>query len=292
VAQPNDGYKHNQELRARIQAFSPDEPGIVFPFSARLARENGWARPFAERVVEEYRRFLYLAMTAGHPVTPSVQVDQAWHQHLTCTRSYWDDLCGRVLGRPLHHEPTKGGTAEGEKFVDWYARTLDSYRAAFAAEPPRDVWPTPAERFASEARIVQVSAATHWIIRKPRLRQGMAGATAGMGALLLAAACTGMRDRDWMIVGIMLVVVVLFTVAGTVQPRQPAPPRTLSRARRRHAGRWGGGGGGGLFFGDSGSSHSDSSHCGDSGDGGGDCGDGGGGCGGGGCGGGCGGCGG
>jgi hypothetical protein len=153
VSTPNGGYRHDEELRARLQAFSPDEPGVVFPFSARLARESGWTRAFAERVVEEYRRFLYLAMTAGHPVTPSVEVDQAWHQHLTYTRSYWDDLCGRVLGRPLHHEPTKGGRAEGDKFVDWYARTLDSYRAAFGHQPPRDIWPTPAERFAKEAQI-------------------------------------------------------------------------------------------------------------------------------------------
>ncbi|HEU4884123.1 MAG TPA: hypothetical protein VFT45_17855, partial [Longimicrobium sp.] len=266
MSQPIHGYKHDEELRARIQAFSPDEPGIVFPFSARLARENGWARPFAERVVGEYRRFLYLAMTAGHPVTPSVQVDQAWHQHLTYTRSYWDELCGRVLGRPLHHEPTKGGSAEGGKFVDWYARTLDSYRAAFGAEPPRDVWPAPAERFASEARLVQVSAATHWIIRKPRLPQGIAGAAAGLGALLLAAACTGMGDTGGMIVGGLLVAAVLFSMVNSNQPSQGKGKRGESGA----SGCGGGCGGGG----------SDSA---------GDCGDGGGGDG---CGSGCGGCGG
>ena len=66
MTQPNGGYPHDHSLRARIQAFSPDEPGVVFPFSARLAREHGWTRAFAQRVVEEYRRFLYLAMTAGH----------------------------------------------------------------------------------------------------------------------------------------------------------------------------------------------------------------------------------
>lgn len=282
MSQPNGGYRQDEELRARIQAFSPDEPGIVFPFSARLARENGWTRTFAERVVEEYRRFLYLAMTAGHPVTPSVQVDQAWHQHLTYTRSYWDELCGRVLGRPLHHEPTKGGSAEGDKFVDWYARTLDSYRAAFGTEPPRDVWPAPAERFASEARIVQVSAATHWIIRKPRLPRGMAGAAAGFGALLLAAAC-GPGDADWLVVGALIVAAVLFSMVNT--PQRGNAKRGDASA---DAGSGGGGDGGGWWlFGDSGSSH-----CGDSGHGGGDCGDSGGGCGGGGCGGGCGGCGG
>ncbi|HYR07000.1 MAG TPA: hypothetical protein VEQ60_04515 [Longimicrobium sp.] len=260
MSQPNDGYKHDEGLRARIQAFSPDEPGIVFPFSARLARENGWTRAFAERVVEEYRRFLYLAMTAGHTVTPSVEVDQAWHQHLTYTRSYWDELCGKVLGRPLHHEPTKGGSAEGNRFVDLYARTLDSYRAAFGQEPPRDIWPTAEERFAAEARIIQVSEATHWIIRKPRLPRRMGRVAAVLGTLMLAAACTGdISPRDWATVAVVvavLVVIVISEVNGS------------SKGYYNNGGRSSGGcGGGGSFSG-------------------GDCGDGGGGCGGG-----CGGCG-
>ncbi|HEX6368185.1 MAG TPA: hypothetical protein VF006_04600 [Longimicrobium sp.] len=285
MSQPNDGYKHDEGLRARIQAFSPDEPGIVFPFSARLARENGWTRAYAERVVEEYRRFLYLAMTAGHVVTPSEQVDQAWHQHLTYTRSYWDDLCGRVLGRPLHHEPTKGGSAESGKFADLYARTLDSYRAAFCAEPPRDVWPAPAERFAGKAHVRQVSDATHWIIRKPRLPRGMATGAAGFGALLLVAACAGSEDEAWMmIVGLVLVVAVIFSLVSTIRPRRPASRRALLRGGRRAGSR---GGGGASFFGfDASAGGGD---CGDGGgSGGGSCGDGGGGggCGGGGCGGG------
>lgn len=140
------------ELRARIQAFRLDEPGSVFPFSARLARENGWTRAHALRVIEEYRRFVYLAMTAGHTVTPSVAVDEAWHLHLTYTRSYWDELCGTVLGRPLHHDPTRGGAAEGARFLEAYTRTLWSYRKAFGAAPPGDIWPAPAERFATAGR--------------------------------------------------------------------------------------------------------------------------------------------
>jgi len=117
------GYTADEDLRARIEAFSPDEPGIAFPFTARLAQENGWTREHARRVTREYLRFVYLAMTAGHPVTPSRAVDEAWHLHLTCTRSYWEEMCGRVLGRPLHHDPTRGGAEEEAKFADWYART-------------------------------------------------------------------------------------------------------------------------------------------------------------------------
>ena len=35
------------------------------------------AKELARRVIREYKRFTFLAMEAGHPVTPSDPVDQA-----------------------------------------------------------------------------------------------------------------------------------------------------------------------------------------------------------------------
>lgn len=113
-------------LWARLAALDLDGPAAL-SFSHRLARDNGWPLAFARRVVLEYKKFVYLAATCGHPVTPSDEVDQAWHLHLVYTRSYWDELCGQVLGFALHHGPTKGGAAEGHKFQDWYAATQQSY---------------------------------------------------------------------------------------------------------------------------------------------------------------------
>ena len=156
----------NPELLARIEAFSLDAPGVTLSFTARLARENGWTRSFASRVVEEYKRFAYLAMQAGHPVTPSEEVDQAWHLHMVYTRSYWTNFCGEVLQRPLHHEPTQGGATEGAKFHDWYARTLESYEREFGHPPPPDVWPSVKQRFASAGQQRWVDPTTHWILPK------------------------------------------------------------------------------------------------------------------------------
>ncbi len=133
-------------------------------FSGRLARDNGWAPGFARRVVLEYKRFVFLAATCGHPVTPSDEVDQAWHLHLVYTRSYWDELCGQVLGFPLHHGPTKGGAAEGGKFADWYAATLASYRAAFGAEPPADIWPPAAVRFGEAPFFRRINVRRYWLL--------------------------------------------------------------------------------------------------------------------------------
>src|SRR5262249_16669258 len=77
-----------------------------------------WSRYHACRVVEEYKRFCYLALVAGQPVTPSEDVDEAWHLHLLDTRNYWDDFCRDVLRHPLHHAPTRGGPEERAKFRD------------------------------------------------------------------------------------------------------------------------------------------------------------------------------
>lgn len=116
------------------------------PFTQRLARENGWSAAHAARVFEEYRRFLYLAVTASHPVTPSDAVDQAWHLHLAYTRDYWERLCPEVLGRSLHHGPTKGGRDEGSRFFEQYALTLRAYETAFGPAPA-DIWPGALRRF-------------------------------------------------------------------------------------------------------------------------------------------------
>ena len=91
------------ELLNRLEAWSLDDSTAVFPFSERLARDNDWSLDYARRVIREYKRFAFLAIVSGHPVTPSDQVDQAWHLHLLYTRCYWDDFCGEILGKPLHH---------------------------------------------------------------------------------------------------------------------------------------------------------------------------------------------
>ncbi|MCX4030374.1 hypothetical protein H0A36_27630 [Endozoicomonas sp. SM1973] len=152
------------DLYERIMAYPFNEGVTEFPFEARLARDNGWSLGFAVRVITEYRRFLFLAMEAGHPVTPSDQVDQAWHLHLLYTKSYWDKLCGETLGRPLHHNPTKGGSCERNKFDNWYNKTLESYRLFFDKEPPADIWPEANIRFGTDIHYQRVNTKQNLII--------------------------------------------------------------------------------------------------------------------------------
>ena len=157
------------ELYARLQTFSLDQPGAQFSFSQRLAQENCWSFVYTCRVIEEYKKFAFLAVAAGHPVTPSDQVDQVWHLHLTYTRSYWETFCPKVLRTPLHHEPTQGGSAEQGKFTDWYSRTLESYKQFFREDPPADIWPDLSDRFGPEIEFVRVNLRHSWLLPKPIL---------------------------------------------------------------------------------------------------------------------------
>ena len=155
------------KLRTRLENYTPDEIGATYPFTKRLARDNAWTLAYAERVVTEYKRFAFLAMVAGHPVTPSDQVDQAWHLHMLYTYSYWEDFCGNVLGKPLHHQPTKGGSQERDKFHDWYGRTKESYLEFFGEHPPSDIWPDSKKRFGEDVHYIRVNTKRSWVIPKP-----------------------------------------------------------------------------------------------------------------------------
>lgn len=154
------------KLWQRLETFELDDPGSAFPFSSRLAREQGWTHAEAARAIGEYRRFLFLAAVAGHPVSPPSAVDHAWHLHLLYTRSYWQDLCRDTLGFELHHEPTRGGSSETEKFTDWYARTLQSYQTHFGHESPADIWPRPGSAGSNPAAKRWVDTARHWVVPK------------------------------------------------------------------------------------------------------------------------------
>ncbi|MFM7733317.1 MAG: hypothetical protein ACKO6F_07645 [Cyanobium sp.] len=135
-----------QQLYQRICAYQLDDSSHEIGFLAHLMRANGWSGTFALRAIKEYRKFVFLAMVADHQVTLSDQVDQVWHLHLLFSEAYWSNFCPLVLGRPLHHQPTRGGQAERDRFHTLYRATILSYREHFG-EPPADLWPPVEVRF-------------------------------------------------------------------------------------------------------------------------------------------------
>jgi len=154
-----------QLLWQRIRQYDLDEAAVAFPFSARLARENGWGWAFALRAIEEYKRFMFLVCAADSPLTPSDAVDQVWHLHLLYTESYWNVFCAKTLGRQIHHGPTKGGSRQRATFQDTYAATQALYRKFFGP-PPSDIWPESAVRF-GETDFQRINLHRYWAVPKP-----------------------------------------------------------------------------------------------------------------------------
>ncbi|MFT7475313.1 MAG: hypothetical protein ACI81L_002251 [Verrucomicrobiales bacterium] len=130
----------NTELWQQLSDFEFDEPEAQQPFSRRLAGGQRWSGAYTDRVIVEYRRFLYLTQVVPHEVTPSKPIDAIWHLHLTYTESYWNGICA-LLESPLHHRPTMGGQAEKRRHHAQYRSTLDSYERVFGAPAPTDIWP-------------------------------------------------------------------------------------------------------------------------------------------------------
>ena len=166
------------ELYERICQFKFDAGDEELTFAKRLAKENGWSLPYAERAIDEYRRFMFLACTAEHCVTPSDQVDQVWHLHLVYTQSYWNDWCRNTLKREVHHGPTKGGQSQRDTHTDLYEKTLATYQTFLGELPPTDIWPPTALRFGDDVHYTRVNTRRNWVIRKPRFRSAIVAAIA------------------------------------------------------------------------------------------------------------------
>ena len=153
------------ELWNKIKSFQFDKPNIRLTFAKCLAKENDISLDFANKIVDEYRKFIFLCCTSKQEVSPSHWVDQAWHLHLTYTRSYWVDLCKNTINRDLHHNPTEGGQEEDQKFENLYKDTLDLYRSYFSTNAPSDVWPH--KNHAPRPAVFEIDKIKNWIIRKP-----------------------------------------------------------------------------------------------------------------------------
>ncbi len=155
-----------QAIWDKVRNFELDEPGSMFTFTQRLARENGWTIEYSLRAVHEYKKFMFMLCIAEYPLTPSDQVDQVWHLHLIYTHSYWNDFCRDTLNKVIHHGPTRGGKAEGDKYTDWYQKTLDLYKQLFERDAPEDIWPSKEVRF-RDINFRRVNVNGNWIIKKP-----------------------------------------------------------------------------------------------------------------------------
>lgn len=112
-----------------LQAFAP--------VMEMMQKQMGQNSEMAQRVIEEYRKFLFLAMRAGHQVIPPGPVNDVWMMHLQNAQNYWENL-GQMIGqRPM----AQGVGAQGfASMSDTWKATLESYEKIFGMKPPADIW--------------------------------------------------------------------------------------------------------------------------------------------------------
>ncbi|MBL3656141.1 glycine-rich domain-containing protein [Fulvivirga sediminis] len=130
----------DKTLWNKILSFDLDAPLSEYGFSTRLAKENAWTQNFTRLAILEYKKFMYLAGTAGAMVSPSEIVDLVWHQHLIFSDSY-EQFC-EVIGSNIKHIPSTHNKKEKEKFLSARNQTFKLYKETFG-EPPAVIWKYP-----------------------------------------------------------------------------------------------------------------------------------------------------
>ncbi len=107
-------------------------PEMLIP---RVAKEHGYSIKIAEKLVREAKRMLYLSATTKSTVSPSTDVDMAWHEMLMFTRFYQE--FSNFIGKFIHHDPTPG-PPDGGKI---YSATKENYEKTFGKTPDSELWP-------------------------------------------------------------------------------------------------------------------------------------------------------
>lgn len=100
----------------------------------------------ANKWILEYRKFLVMAYLTDNMISPSEQVDQVWHLHMTYTQHY-RATCKTLVEHDFKHSPSEGGQSEGQKFENIYGDTLSFYKSVFTIDAPVDVWESTQQRF-------------------------------------------------------------------------------------------------------------------------------------------------
>ena len=153
-------------LYGKIARFKIDEPNVPAPFSVRLAWQYRWSNHFTHRAICEYKKFIFLVMVSEQKLAPATVIDRVWHHHILYTRSYWNDFCGQLLKRQIHHTPGRGCEADMQTYYVQCERAIALYKTYFGT-PPTDIWNTP--QFTVEHPDYQwIDRKSHWLIPKKK----------------------------------------------------------------------------------------------------------------------------
>lgn len=102
--------------------------------TSRIANSLTVSDNEAQAIFTEVLRFLYLVSISKDRLTPSVKIDEAWHEFILFTRLY-TKICLHHFGRYIHHSPGGDNSDNAVRFE----LTLQNYERAFGPVP-RGLW--------------------------------------------------------------------------------------------------------------------------------------------------------
>ena len=106
-------------------------PELLIP---RIAQEHNYSKKDAANLLREAKRMLFLSVLTDQAVSPSLSIDDAWHEMLMFTRFY--RAFSDFIGGFIHHDPTPGPPDGGRT----YARTKEMYEKTFGIKPDERYW--------------------------------------------------------------------------------------------------------------------------------------------------------
>jgi hypothetical protein len=139
-----------------------ERSSMLDDFLKNLCDENMWSVSHSCRVIEEYKRFIALAIACPSAVHPSDAVEQVWRMHMFDTKSYEEFV--RKIGKTLPHNASKGV----HEVKDQYGYTLAEYEKEWGI-PPANVWPPVDDRF--KMKFIRICSDDHVVIHRPSFRK-------------------------------------------------------------------------------------------------------------------------
>jgi hypothetical protein len=109
-------------------------------FADKISRKHQCSMSYAIKAVNEYKKFLYLAVVSDFHVTPSQAIDKVWHEHILFTQAY-GIFCKEIIEYDLNHYPELLPVEEQtERYHAQYLSTIELYIKEFGKLPPANVW--------------------------------------------------------------------------------------------------------------------------------------------------------
>jgi len=119
-----------EETWAYIQA-------IDFTTARRKLMKPRFGTPLPEEVVDhcvaDYQRFLYLIRKYDAILSPTLDIDIVWHEHIMDTKPYFRDTAA-IFGRYLHHEPNRSEGGRTPELQVTFNRTGDLWSEEFGED--------------------------------------------------------------------------------------------------------------------------------------------------------------